>query len=49
VRYHAFLGKAHSHAGLWVEEASTPNQAIAKVIETGKRHVAELQAMIEGL
>lgn len=47
--YDAFLNKAGEVGGLWTVSASTPKQAVAKVIEAGKRHLAEIQAIMEGL
>ena len=47
--YIAFLGEAGSSSGLWVECGDTAELAISKVIETGKNHVARLQAIIDGL
>ena len=49
IHYTAFLGEAGKPGGYWVEHGVTPQEAVAKVIDTAKRDVAGQQTLVEGL
>ncbi len=45
----AFLGEAGSPGGRWVEQGSTPQEAVDAVVAAGRETLDEVAALLEGL